>query len=217
MKPGSVRGGSAPRCYLLSQPAGYWTYWLKETRCDNCSHTRCCCFHIQTPGYSVQESHYKALNVNLRRRASRRAPAPAPPPSSAQVGTPPAPETCPAFGACICTSGSETRFWPAWRWVWGCGPGALSPGRTGSAAVWSASPARTLGTGRRGPGASCAAWVCSLGFCHSQVNRQDFLSLHIRRENSQINSNFVEVRLLNWLPKKLHFIGLHLNFTHEIT
>lgn len=176
MKPGSVRGWRAPRCYLLNQPAGCGTsVRLKVTRCGSCSHTRCC---SQTRDYSVQESRYKLPNVNLRRRASRPAPAPAPPPCAVQVGTPPAPETCPAAGACICTSGSETRFWPAWRWVWGCGPGALSPGRTGNAAVWSASPARTLGTGRRGPGASCAAWVRFL----SPVNSQDRLSLHIRKE-----------------------------------
>lgn len=183
MKLGCVRGWRAPHCFLLCRPAG--CYRLKETRCDNCSRTRCCCCRIQTPGYSVQQSHYRPLNAHLRRTASRLAPAPGPPPSSVQVGTPPAPETCPAFGACIYTACSETRFWPVWTWVWGCGPGALSPGRTGSAAVWSASPARTLGTGRRGPGASCAAGLCFLSCCHSQVNCQDFSSLHSRRENNK--------------------------------
>lgn len=174
-RPGNVRGWRAPRCSPSTRPAAYWS---SVTRCGNRSRTRRR-FRTQTRGYNVPASHCKAPpNGNPRRRASRPAPGPAPAPSSPRAGTPPAPGTCPAVGACICTSCSGTIFWPAWGRVRARGPGALSPGRTGSAAAWSASPARTLGNGRRGLGASCAAGLRFGGVRHSQVNCQRRVSLH---------------------------------------
>lgn len=160
-RPETARGRSASRCFLLNHLACCWTsVQQKVTRCDNCSRT-CCCFRIQARGYNVQVLHCKALNGNRHRTASRPAPAREPRPSWVQADNPPAPEICPASDVYICTCGSGTRFSPGWKWAGARGPGALSPGRTGSAAVWNASLVRTLETGRRGPGASCAseAWA----------------------------------------------------------
>lgn len=164
-KPGSVRGWAAPRLQLWSRASGCRP---TEARCDIRSRTGCCS-RIRTSDV-VPESRYKEPDARPPRTASRRAPAQAPPPSWAQEARRPTPASYPASASCICTSCSETRSWPAWMWVWGGAPGALSPDRTGSAGVWSASPAQTPAPGRIGPGAFCVACLQFLCFRYSQVN-----------------------------------------------
>ena len=65
---------------------------------------------------------------------------------AAATSSPP-PSAC----ASSCSGDSETRFWPAVRWVWGPRRGRRAPAPTGSAGGWIVARARRPERGRRRP------------------------------------------------------------------